>query len=122
MAKTKVFISYSSKDRADAETIHKALAKHFDVWRDQTRLETDWSREIALALADADLVCLIWSGSSSQSKWVKHEWLTARALEKPIIPCLFPGAPSLPEPIHNLHGVSFSDIKDGCRKLIERIE
>jgi hypothetical protein len=118
----KVFISYSSKDRQSAETIHKNLdAAGFNVWRDQTRLETDWSREIALALAESDLLCLLWSENSATSRWVKHEWLTARALEKRIIPCLFPKAPDLPEPHYNVHGISFASIEEGCSAMRKRI-
>ena len=77
----RLFISYSSKDRAFAEELHKVLeASGFEVWRDKTRLETDWSREIALALAESDGLCLFWTTQSAESEWVKHEWLTARAL------------------------------------------
>ena len=122
MAKPKIFISYSSRDRAAAETIHKSLeATGFAVWRDQIRLETDWSREIAFALADSDLLCLLWSENSATSKWVKHEWLTARALEKRIIPCLLPKAPDLPKSLYNVHGVSFASIEEGCSALNKRI-
>ena len=80
---------------------------NFDIWRDETRLETNWSREIALA--DSDVLCLMWSRSAASSNWVKHEWLTAQALEKRIIPILFPDAPKLPEPLHNLHGVHLEE-------------
>ena len=120
--KPKIFISYSSKDRCAAEIIHKNLeAAGFVVWRDQTRLETDWSREIAFALADSDLICLLWSEHSEKSKWVKNEWLTARALEKWIIPCLFTDSPDLPPPLQNLHGVSFASIRIGCNSLQTRL-
>jgi hypothetical protein len=122
MPRTKIFISYSSKDRPSAETIHKSLeAAGFDVWLDQTRLETDWSCEIAHNLADSVLLCLLWSENSATSKWVKHEWLTARALEKRIIPCFLPDAPDLPGPLHNVHGVSFASMDEGCSALINRI-
>ena len=44
------------------EKIHSKLENAgFEVWRDQKRLETDWSREIAFALADCDVICLMWS-------------------------------------------------------------
>ena len=122
MKKTKIFISYSSKESKTAEKIHKYLDEAgFEVWRDQTRLETDWSREIAFALADSHILCLLWSEHSANSKWINHEWLTARALEKRIIPCLFQKAPSLPLPINNLHGVTFSSFDIGIKNLIERI-
>ena len=52
---------------------------------------------------------------------MRHEWLTTRALEKRIIPCLFPTAPPLPEPLYNLHGVPFSSLEEGAKQLIERV-
>jgi len=123
MKNIRVFISYSSRDREAAESIHERLAAAgFDVWRGQTRLETDWSKEIAYALAESDVLCLLWSEHSAESKWVKHEWLTARALEKRIIPCLFPTAPTLPEPLYNLQGVSFPSLEEGSKQLIERVK
>ncbi len=43
----KIFISYSSKDRKSAEEIHRQLkGTGFEVWRDQTRIETDWSKRL----------------------------------------------------------------------------
>jgi len=125
MNRTRVFVSYSSKDRKIVEQIHKILVSldNFDVWRDETRLETNWSREIAFALADSDVLCLMWSESAAASKWVKHEWLTARALGKRIIPFLFSGAPDLPNPLHNVHGISLeeSNTEAACQKVVSRL-
>ncbi len=127
MSRPRIFISYPSQDRPRAEAIHRYLEEAgYDVWRDKTHLETDWSEEIAKALAERDLLCLLWSEHAAASKWVKHEWLTARALEKLIIPCLFPQTPKLeppelPEPLHNLHGVSFNSMEEGCSALGKRI-
>lgn len=121
--KPRLFISYSAKDTSMAEQLHKQLeTAGFEVWRDQTRLETNWSREIALALAETDAVCLIWTEHAARSKWVKHEWLTARALEKLIVPCLLPNAPALPEPLFNIQGVVFKDVAKDSGKLIERLK
>src|SRR5215470_1290723 len=92
-----IFISYSSTDLETARAIHVKLASQFVVWRDEERVEADWSRDIALALARrADAICLVWSAGSTKSKWVKHEWLTARALGKLIVVAMLPGAPDLP--------------------------
>src|SRR5262245_44490920 len=79
MRSPQVFISYSSKDRNHAEELHDAFVRAgLRVWRDKTRLESDWSREIAYALAnDADAVCLLWSPHAADSAWVRNEWLTA---------------------------------------------
>jgi WD40 repeat protein len=121
--KTRIFISYSSRNRKEAEAVHGALdAKRFDIWRDQRRIETDWSSEIAQGLADADALCLIWTREAAESKWVKHEWLTARALDKLIVPCLFPGAPELPKPLENLHGVQFLKMAAGLSALAKRLK
>ena len=126
MKKTQIFISYSSKDRKIVEKIHQSLSSldNFIVWRDQTRLEKDWSREIAFALAESDVLCLMWSESAATSKWVKNEWLTARALEKRIIPFLFHDAPGLPEPLHNVHCVHLeeSDPNVACQEVVNRLQ
>ena len=88
------------------------------MWRDRTRLETDWSREIAGALATgSDAVCLLWSERAAQSNWVGHEWLTARALEKRIFPCLLDSAPPLPEPLRSLDVIRFTELD----RLVERV-
>ena len=99
-----IFISYSSRDAEVAEELESMLrAENFDVWRDRRNVETDWSAEIARALTDrADVLCLLWSEAASESEWVRNEWLTARAIEKLIVTCLLPGAPSLPPPLVNL--------------------
>ena len=118
----RVFISYSSRNPRPAIAVERSLeAAGFDVWRDERRLENDWSAEIAHALAESDLVCLLWSKESAASRWVRNEWLTARALEKLIVPCLFPGAPALPPQIENMQGVAFIDTPAGLRHLAEHV-
>lgn len=118
----KIFISYSSRDRELVEKIHGYLASAgLDVWRDQDRLETDWSREIAFALADADVLCLMWSENAANSKYVQHEWLTARALEKPVYICRLGEYKNYPQPLHNRQDVRFEDIETGSKELIRRL-
>jgi hypothetical protein len=64
-----IFINYSSKGRSRVEKIHLALkAAGFNIWREQTHLETDWSREIASALADCDVACSMWSQHAAATK------------------------------------------------------
>lgn len=118
MKARRVFISYSSKDLEVAEAVQAGLTNEgLDVWRDKSRLETDWSREIASALAKSDTLCLIWSADSSESSWVQHEWLTTRALEKSIEICSLPGAPELPIPLGNKEMVCVSN---RSRKAVSR--
>jgi len=47
-------------------------AASFNIWREQTRLETQtgaagWPREISFALADCEVVCLRWSQHAAAS-------------------------------------------------------
>jgi TIR domain/NB-ARC domain len=111
MKKLLVFISYSRLDQQAAETLHARLeSAGYRVWRDTTRLKPGetWSQEIAHGVAASDVICLIWSKNSALSKWVKHEWLTGRALEKIIVPCLLSHSPELPQPLSNLQSAAFS--------------
>jgi hypothetical protein len=71
-----IFINYSSKGRSRVEKIHLALkAAGFNVWREQTRLDPDrvGSREIAFALADCGVVCLMSSRRAAVVKWAAPE-------------------------------------------------
>jgi hypothetical protein len=112
-----IFISYSSRDVHEAETLESFLrAAEFDVWRDKRNLETDWSGEIATALAErADAVCLVWSKNAAESQWVRNERLTARAIEKLTVPWVLAEAPPLPPPLVNL--TPQSDPAGLCRML-----
>lgn len=114
-----IFISYSSQDVAQAESLETRLrAEKFEVWRDKRNIETDWSAEISSALTDhADAVCLIWSEHAAQSQWVRNEWLTARAIEKSIVPWALAGAPSLPAPLVNLQWAPQEDRAGFLRML-----
>lgn len=121
--KARIFISYSAKDASFTEQLYGEIDKdRYEVWRDKNRLEIDWSQEIALELARSDVLCLIWTQSASGSNWVRHEWLTARALGKVIIPIIFDNSPDLPKPIFNLHAIKSRDVGQTRDRLIERLE
>jgi hypothetical protein len=102
-----VFISYSSKDVKIAEAIEKHLLENGfdDVWRDKSKIRSDWSKEIANALSEKDVILLIWSENSSKSDWVKNEWLTARAIGKPIQLIIISALDKLPKPLTNLESI-----------------
>lgn len=106
---TSIFISYSSKDVKIAEEIENHLSSGYVVWRDKRSIETDWSKEIAYALSKSDMILLIWTKNAAESKYVKNEWMTARALGKLIKPILFSKEPSssidLPEPLTTLQAI-----------------
>jgi WD40 repeat protein len=127
----KLFISYSRKDIQSVERIHLELENAgFDVWRDTTDIEPamNWSREAAYHIATSDIFILLWSRSAACSPIVKHEWLTARALEKGIIPCFLeplndlPIEARLPQPLENINGIDFSDFEKGIKVLIQKLK
>ncbi|MCI0665123.1 MAG: TIR domain-containing protein, partial [Acidobacteria bacterium] len=119
-----VFISYSSQDVKVAEVIERSLEEAgFEVWRDQSRLQgvADWSQSIAETLThDVDAVSLVWSRAAADSKFVKNEWLTARALGIPIVPCRLSNAPDLPAPLYNLQYMAIDEGKQQAPGVSER--
>ena len=103
---TSIFISYSSKDVKIAESIQEYLEHDgFDVWRDKSKIRRDWSKEIAVALSRQDVILVLWSEDSSRSQWVKNEWITARALGKPINLVVITALEKLPIPLRNLDAI-----------------
>lgn len=97
----------------------------FEVWRDERRIERDWSRDIASGLAGADAVVVLWTAASAASRWVQNEWLTTRALEKRIEILRVPGAPLLPLPLENAQAVTLGgrtarDVERACAALDRR--
>jgi len=94
----RVFLSYSHKDIDVAQRVEEGLkAEGFDVYRDASRITemTHWTRELAKELSERDVLILLWSDAAAESRWVRSEWMTARALEQGIIVCLLDPAEQL---------------------------
>jgi len=126
--KLKLFISYSQKDKEAAEKIEQNLKEHgFDTWRDITDIDygKNWPREIANNLVRSDIIVLLWSRHAATSSAVKNEWLTARALEKGIIPCFLEPLRNLrdelkpPQALKHINGIHFNDFETGINSLIK---
>jgi len=67
----KVFLSYSSKDRADAQKLSDLLReKGVDVWIDQLeiRVGDSLTEKIGEAIKDADFILVMLSHNSGQSQ------------------------------------------------------
>src|SRR5215469_21972 len=110
---TSIFISYSSKDVKIAESIQEYLEHDgFNVWRDKSKLRTDWSKEVAGALSRQDVILVLWSEDSFKSQWVKNEWITARALGKPIYLLVITALEKLPIPLKNLDAIVVKNINN----------
>jgi TIR domain/NB-ARC domain len=116
-----VFISYSSRDAAVAQALEVRLSAATQVWRDKSRIEADWSREIASALARSEFVIMFWSAAAASSRWVRHEWMTARALGLRLLVVNLADAPALPEPIINLEITTSGDLDVTTEWLMARI-
>ena len=79
-----IFISYSSKDRAVAERVERALSgAGYDVFWDQnTPAGTDWDSWIRERLHGSACVIVLWTKASIASANVRHEAIVAREAGK----------------------------------------
>lgn len=84
--KNRVFISYSTEDRAAAEVVSNIFVQcGFYVWIDYQNLNL-WQcvkKQILHELENCDLFILILSPSSKASSWVQFEWNQAHKFRKP---------------------------------------
>jgi hypothetical protein len=85
----KVFISHSWKDKTIADTLTQCLSSMVDVWLDIQNLRPGDSitRSIDNAMAEMDLIIVLWSENSAKSDGVEAEIATALRLKKLVIPC-----------------------------------
>jgi adenylate cyclase len=84
-----IFISYSSKDRAQADQLSELLrSAGLSVWIDQEGIEvaTSWSREIVQAIDDCKAFVLLLSPASLASHNVMKEVSLASEKRKKILP------------------------------------
>lgn len=89
---TQIFISYSRKDLTFVEKLAKDLRlRGFEVWYDLSGLEAgkNWGREIQAALHNSQVMIVVISPNSLESRWVEREYLFAEKLNLKIIPILF---------------------------------
>jgi len=78
-----IFISYSSKDRRQADLLQDALeARGHRVWRDVRSIACgeEWEPAIYRALDNADVFVLLASERSAESEWVRDEVRAALSL------------------------------------------
>jgi len=70
-----IFLSYASEDRESAEKFVRVfVAQGWDVWWDRQLLPGQvFDSEIALHLAQAECVVVLWSAISVQKRWVRDE-------------------------------------------------
>ena len=84
----KVFISHSWRDKTIADKLSRHLSAMVDVWLDIQNLRPGDSitPSIDSALAEMDLVIVLWSENAAESDGVAAEITTALRLKKNLIP------------------------------------
>src|SRR5215471_11811149 len=123
MPMLKVFISYA---RDDATTIHRlsqALAMDgITVWRDVDSLHggQQWPKVIGEAIADNDLLLLMWSQHAASSHFVELEWTTAIALRKTLLPCVLDDTP-LPPALSAINAVDARQLAAALPQIQEAL-
>ena len=89
---TQIFISYSRKDLTFVKKLANDLRQvGFEVWYDLSGLEAgkNWGREIQAALHNSQVLIVVISPNSLESRWVEREYLFAEKLNLKIIPLLY---------------------------------
>ena len=110
--KTKIFISYSRKDRAFADRLDTALSSRgFDVLIDRQTIYAfeDWWRRVQDLIGQSDTVIFILSPDAVKSEVALKEITYAASLNKRFAPiiCRDVDASAVPEPLRRLNFIYF---------------
>jgi len=123
---SRLFLSYSRADAADATRLRDALqAKGHDVWMDSSRIQSgaQWRKSIVEAIEKADRVLLLLSGNSIHSDNVRREIDIAQDAAVPILPLML-GEVDIPTSLRyqiagiQRHNLSH-DFEAGVQSLLE---
>lgn len=112
--KTRVFVSYSRRDKDRAEWLQQSLeTAGLEVFRDvdDTLPGEEWWRRLTELIAMADAIVFLMSHSSSASKVCNDEVQYARNLNKRIFPAVLETIDwqAVPEGLAKIHSVFFDD-------------
>jgi hypothetical protein len=115
----KVFISHSWRDKTIADKLSQHLSSMVDVWLDiQNLLPGDSiTPSIDSALAEMDLVIVLWSENAAESDGVAAEITTALRLKKKMIPCRLDEADLDPR-IREVLAIEMRNYKEGYNRLL----
>ena len=114
----RIFISHSWRDKTTADQLASDLKGVAEVWQDIEQLKPGDQIQptIDAALAEMDLVVLLWSEHAARSKNVKAEVDTTRRLGKTLIPCLVDDVP-LRKELEGTMAVEFDTYVAGFGRL-----
>ncbi len=124
MAKKKVFISYSRKDREFVEGLISSLVEHdLEVWFDKhMKSGADWDDALEEQIMSNDHMVIVLSETSAASDNVKNEMRFALDLGKRIHPILYKPC-SVPLSMRRMHYIDFTTIEydDAVQLLVNDI-
>jgi len=126
----KVFVSYSSKDLADVETLKASLANgpiELFIAENSVKPSESLASEIKSAIKSCHLFVVVWSNHAKESDWVSQEIGQAVALGKTILPIVLEGSMGLPGFMSELKYISAEGnrkeaIDQACEVISEKYE
>lgn len=128
LIKQKVFISYSRNDKSFVLNITGKLAEMgIDYWVDLEGISvgSKWSSSIQQALDECDVMILVVSPSSMNSKNVEDEWNYYQDEDKSIIPLLIDPKTKIHFQLRRIQYVDFCDASnfdDAFQKLVIELQ
>ena len=90
--KPSIFISYSSKDQDFVNELYDKLrlsGQHIWLNTESIPKAERWYEKMVEGLRETEILILILSPDSVQSKWVQQEWKTFLEMQKVVIPVLY---------------------------------
>jgi TIR domain-containing protein len=111
---SRIFISYSRKDRDFMERLQDSLTKSsFSTWVDVRNIlgGRAWKSEINIALEDCKAMILIISPEAMKSEYVKIEWEFFINNKKALIPVLWKST-EIPHPICDIQYIDFRSLNN----------
>lgn len=124
-----VFLSYArGDDEAFVRRLHDDLESHgIDAWFDRTDMPQrplTFHQEIEDAIRKRDRLIYVGGPSAASSDYVRHEWRSAIAMDKHVIPILRMGEyeDALPGQLALLHCEDFRDNADYESKLAKLVD
>lgn len=120
-----IFISYSRKDLAQASALENALlAEGLQVWRDLNSIlpAESFPEATGKAIADCDILVLMWSPHARESRFVGLEWNTALALHKRIVPILLDSDCGLPPALAPFNGLPGAELARAAERIAQLLQ
>jgi TIR domain len=120
-----IFISYARAESAFVDKLEAEIKLYgFTVWVDRSKLHAgqEWIDKIENAINECDVLIVVISPQSINSKYVKMEYRYASKNGKKIIPLLSTSCPQIPIDLTNLQQIDFQNTFDvGMKELLNTL-